>query len=90
MVQADVCCSPIRREVPLLCQGFFVMTGPVIRRSLSPPKPANDNKPQLADLCSEVLIPADLPITQVEIEVFAALLDDWSGIAANDNEEPAP
>jgi len=33
-----------------------------------------------------VLIPKDLPITQTEIEVFALLLDDLAGLAANDNE----
>jgi hypothetical protein len=48
---------------------------------------ANDNEPTGA-LRAEVRIPADLPITAVEIEVFAALLEDWSGIAANDNEAP--
>jgi hypothetical protein len=26
------------------------------------------------------LIPKDSPITQVEIEVFAALLDDWDSL----------
>ena len=31
-------------------------------------------------------IPKDLPITQMEIEVFALLLDDLAGLAANDNE----
>ncbi|HXJ01390.1 MAG TPA: hypothetical protein VNH44_09205 [Micropepsaceae bacterium] len=48
---------------------------------------ANDNKPQFPRFRCEVLLPQDLPVTQVEIEVFAALLDDWVGLAANDNEE---
>lgn len=52
------------------------------------PVPANDNDAPAAQITAKVLIPRDLPVTQVEIEVFAALLDDWSGVAANDNEEP--
>ena len=51
------------------------------------PKPANDNEPQAGTLRSEVLIPADLPVTLVEIEVFAVLIDDLTAFAANDNEE---
>lgn len=53
------------------------------------PLPANDNKPVLRGLRTVVLIPADSPIAQSEIEVFAALLDDWEDLAANDNEESA-
>ena len=49
------------------------------------PKPANDNGPHRR-LRARVLIPKDLPITQTEIEVFALLLDDLAGLAANDNE----
>jgi len=52
------------------------------------PKPANDNEPVSGRLRAEVLIPANSPITRVEIEVFAVLLDDWDWAAANDNEEP--
>jgi len=51
------------------------------------PKPANDNESPTGALRSEVLIPADLPITRIEIEVFAALIDDLIALAANDNEE---
>ena len=29
---------------------------------------------------AKVLIPKDSPVTQIEIEVIAALLDDWEGI----------
>jgi hypothetical protein len=29
---------------------------------------------------AEVLIPANLPVTQIEIEIMAALLDDWEDI----------
>ena len=52
-------------------------------------KPANDN-----ECCSEgmraiVMIPEDSPLHQIEIEVFAFLLDDWTAIAANDNEDPS-
>ena len=54
------------------------------RRTSDPPQPANDNEPRLRAV---VLIPQDSPIAQAEIEVFAALLDDWEAIAANDNEE---
>jgi hypothetical protein len=50
------------------------------------PKPANDNGPPRR-LRAKVLIPKDLPITQAEIEVFALLLDDLAGLAANDNGE---
>ncbi len=53
------------------------------------PDPANDNEPRNGPIRAIVLIPKDLPVTQVEIEVFAALLDDWSGIPANDNEGPS-
>jgi len=35
---------------------------------------------------AKVLIAKDLPVTQTEIEVFAMLLDDLAGLAANDNE----
>ncbi len=51
------------------------------------PRPANDNGPRPRELRAEVLIPADLPITRAEIEVFAALIDDLGVLAANDNEE---
>jgi hypothetical protein len=37
-------------------------------------------------MSARVLIPRNLPITQPEIEVFALLLDDLVGLAANDNE----
>jgi len=50
------------------------------------PCPANDNPRRTGALDVEVLIPADSPITQAEIEVFAALLDDWDSLADNDNE----
>ena len=36
----------------------------------------NDNKAERC-LRVEVLIPADLPVSQAEIEVIAALLEDW-------------
>lgn len=51
------------------------------------PTPANDND-EVGKLRAKVLIPKDLPVTQVEIEVFALLLDDLAGLAANDNEVP--
>jgi hypothetical protein len=53
-------------------------------RRESPPVPANDNDSRLRAV---VLIPANSPVTQVEIEVFSALLEGWDGLAANDNEE---
>ena len=34
-----------------------------------------------------VLIPKDLPLTQIEIEVIAALLDDWDGIEPSAQED---
>jgi hypothetical protein len=34
---------------------------------------------------AKVLIARDLPVTQIEIEVFALLLDDLGALAANDN-----
>jgi hypothetical protein len=60
---------------------------PPENRPPNEPRPANDNESRPGRLRAEVLIPRDSPITQVEIEVFAVLLDDWEGIAANDNEE---
>ena len=57
--------------------------------SIPIPKPANDNQPPTNHRLRVVVqIAADLPITQTEIEVFASLLDDWVGQAANDNEGP--
>ena len=56
-------------------------------RKLRIPKPANDNESPKAQINVEIRIPQDLPITQVEVEVFAQLLDDWLAIPANDNEE---
>jgi hypothetical protein len=51
-------------------------------------KPANDNESCSSGMRAIVTIPKDPPLLEVEIEVFAALLDDWAAIAANDNEEP--
>jgi hypothetical protein len=53
------------------------------------PVPVNDNEPPRGPLVAKVLVPKDLPITQMEIEVFSALLDDWTSTAANDNEDPS-
>ena len=50
------------------------------------PSPANDHG-GAGKLRAKVLIPKDLPVTQMEIEVFALLLDDLDGLVANDNEE---
>lgn len=50
------------------------------------PRPTNDN--DLAgerELTTELLFPQSLPIFQVEVEVFAALLDHWP--VANDDEK---
>ena len=58
---------------------------PPRKRVIPLPEPANDNRPSQR-LRAKVLIPKDLPITQMEIEVFALLLDDLAGLAANDNE----
>ena len=52
-------------------------------------KPANDNESCSGGMRAIVTIPKDSPLLQVEIEVFALLLDDWTAIAANDNEEPS-
>jgi len=51
------------------------------------PRPANDNEPPVGPLVAKVLNSKDLHVTQVDLEVFAALWDDWTTIAANDNEE---
>ncbi len=59
---------------------------PVSERPRRVSRPANDNEPAPTKLRAEVLIPANSPITLVEIEVFAALIEDWSALAANDNE----
>jgi hypothetical protein len=50
-------------------------------------KPANDNQSPPGGMLAIVTIPKDSPVLQAEIEVFALLLDDWGGIAANDNED---
>lgn len=57
------------------------------RRKMALPIPANENIPRIR---AEILIDIDIPVTQAEIEVFACLLDDWGGIAANDNLESEP
>ncbi len=49
------------------------------------PVPANDNGTRRKPLGVEVLIPQDLPIQLVEVEVFAELLESLS--IANDNDE---
>jgi len=36
---------------------------------------------------ARVLIPKDSPVTQIEIEVIAALLDDWDGIEPSAHED---
>jgi hypothetical protein len=47
---------------------------------------AQDSKPNTGTIAprqtlrAQILIPKDSPITQVEIEVFAALLDDWDSL----------
>lgn len=65
------------------------MSGPPVpTRGTRLPRPANDNKSRPDALRAEVLIPKEIAITQSEIEVFAILLDDWEGLAANDNEGP--
>ena len=64
------------------------MSHPADHESAIPlPKPANDVG-GTGKLQVKVLIPKDLPVTIVEIEVFALLLDDLADLAANDNEEP--
>ena len=52
------------------------------------PQAANDNTPPTAQIApaAQILIPKDLPVLQIEVEVIAALLDDWP--VANDNERP--
>jgi len=50
-------------------------------------KPANSNaRRDTGKLTAEILIPKDLPITQIEIEVVAALLDDWDSLLADGEE----
>ena len=63
------------------------MSHPADREGAIPlPAPANDHGGD-GKLRAKMLIPKDLPVTQVEIEVFALLLDDLAGLVANDNEE---
>ena len=59
------------------------------KKTASFQKPANDNESCSGGMRAIVTIPKDSPLLQVEIEVFAALLEDWTAIAANDNEEPS-
>jgi hypothetical protein len=59
------------------------MPVPVKKQGLScngvgPPMPSRH-----AEMRAKVLIPADLPVTQIEIEVLAALLDDWDAIESD-------
>ena len=64
------------------------MSHPADHESAIPlPTPANDVG-GTGKLQVNVLIPKDLPVTQVEIEVFALLLDDLADLAANYNQEP--
>ncbi len=64
------------------------MSHPADHESAIPlPTPANDNG-DIGRMRAKVLIPKDLPVTQVEIEVFALLLDDLADLAANYNQEP--
>ena len=62
-------------------------TIPPRKKSALVPKPENDNESCPDRMRVIVTIPKDSPITQIEIEVFSALLDDWTRIPANDNEE---
>lgn len=50
---------------------------------VSRPKPVRKS-PKLR---AEVLIPGDSPIIQAEIEVIAALLDDWDSLLAESDRE---
>lgn len=47
-------------------------------------KPARPKPPKLH---ADVLIAKDSPITQTEIEVIAALLEDWDGIEPSAQED---
>lgn len=60
---------------------------PSTGRSRMPP-PGNDNERPVRTLRTELRIPRGLPIQQVEVEVFAELLDALEEVVANDNEEP--
>ena len=57
-------------------------------RKVRLPSSSNDNQPDSHSIGAVVEIPSDLPITQSEIEVFSALLDDWDWPGANDNQGP--
>ena len=52
------------------------------------PSLSNDNQLGSRSIRAVVEIPSDLPITQSEIDVFSALLDDWDCPGANDNQGP--
>ncbi len=63
------------------------MSGRKSSHSGTLPPAANDNphpKRGTAPIV-EVLLPENMPILQVEVEVIATLLDDWP--VANDNEK---
>ncbi|MDE2265633.1 MAG: hypothetical protein KGL29_07005 [Alphaproteobacteria bacterium] len=60
---------------------------PPITGKTALPTPANDNDVLCGPIVVKVLIPSDLPITQTEIEVLAALIEDCPTLAANDNED---
>jgi hypothetical protein len=49
------------------------------------PTPANDNRKSGKPLRAVMRFPPVLPVQRVEVEVFAALLDDLKALVANDN-----
>lgn len=84
--------GPARRAVRPVLARARPQCGGVVRRPSGHqnparlPNPANDNGRGVR-LRAKVLVPKDLPVTQMEIEVFALLLDDLKGLVTNDNED---
>ena len=57
-----------------------------IRRHKKSQSAANDNSPGARSVT--MFSAADLPVQQVEIEVFDLLMGNFDGAAANDNDPP--
>ena len=62
---------------------------PPERSQLCPANPKQPPRPirKPAKRSAEVLLPEDSPIIQAEIEVIAALLDDWDSLLAESGRE---
>lgn len=65
------------------------MHGPVKLRKVSSASLPSAGCKAGQRLRARVLISKDLPVTQIEIEVIAALLDDWENMVSSAPQEPS-